>query len=1405
MNKCLDSFPLSGKSGAGTGSALIIVLCFVVLLTVVVLAALSHSLFSGMISNASSNVSRSDLYGHGAINQIIGDLRQEIAGGSTVTTITTGTISTILYRPNSAATNSVPYNSGPYAYGSSPWTSLPNLVKESCHGVAFYPNSASYGYDGNGPSRAAPVSTTSQTIDGSARIASGSADGTSRNGRYVSVTRWNKPLLLPKASATFSGGTPGAALTISTDTSTSATPVSTFIAPDWILTAADGSNPTSWPSSPNTTIENPKSNSYVMGRYAYVIYNEGGLLDANVAGCPAPLTGSFSGSQKTILSRKGPSAFADLTQLPGIASLTVTSANRPQKVVDTLVGWRNNASSQAGLGPSGNSFPSYSFSGGSIVGNYLTYLLGISNNFMSTGNGYATTGSYYYNDPNSGQNVTDQYFVGRQQMISFFQNIAKNATEQAFLQDAMMYLGTFSRSLNQPSYWPDPGRPAVVGQNYNYPDVQSGVGNSAWTDGASFSNDGGSLAGVANPANVPPYAGIYNPPLRGIRVASPGGWLRNDGTTAVTGEPLIKKRFALNRLIWLTYKGESASLSTSDALYSQYQAVGVPVSLLSQMWSEGTPGKTGNIYKYFGLQWTAGPGPGGLGGYWTYNHGITSGGATIIGTLDLVAAANREPDFFELLKSAICTGSLAKLGGSEESVNDNTTDTRVDFQILQIGANIIDAFSPDSYPTNIVFNDGTSGYSFWGQKNLPYLLALEGLAVEVRAPSPAPSSNGASFSGTYTDPGQGALLQVPTIWNPYNSAPSGGVAIPSSLAPQQLRIAITQTPEGGSASSNLINITGTVTTGTYSIIAPWSLGSSISSTTGTFSYPNGSPPPSPNPAPANNTVLYFNNVSTLYRDPTPLLRPGYPLNSGLTIDSNNLIAEATGTGGIPEAGTSNRYIGFLETANYPIYFTSSSSTGTVYPLNFWGLGLTALAPNVPNTLSVTLEYDATGTGVWVPYMQYNDIKHNGNTTSLWLPPFQLSNPTVPAWNYFGTSGPKIQFSDPRGQRWGDPFDCFNSVGALTGTQNGWIDGSAQTLLPTPRATAGVGGTNHGFDGQNSPATAPNGWMETSGWDEYNMGAVCQNIYATSGSFQYYGDADGVVRRGIFGAQSNPCLTTTLPNVNGQPMADITGAPSTTATTVANSRPILLNRPFRSVAELGSVFSGTPWKNLDFFQPESGNSALLDVFCINEDYRSDAVTAGRVDLNSKQAPVFQALLNNAYRDDANANPISTAPSASEIATIAQALVKRTTAGGTNPNPLVSLTAPQPLSNIADLVGRWIPGTSTANASTTGINGAAAYDGFSADLYGKYASFNSSGDDNNFIQRYRETAMRALSDAGQAGTWNLLIDVVAQSGHYPANASGLSDFLVEGEQRYWVHVAIDRQTDQIIDENIEVVNE
>ena len=78
--------------------------------------------------------------------------------------------------------------------------------------------------------------------------------------------------------------------------------------------------------------------------------------------------------------------------------------------------------------------------------------------------------------------------------------------------------------------------------------------------------------------------------------------------------------------------------------------------------------------------------------------------------------------------------------------------------------------------------------------------------------------------------------------------------------------------------------------------------------------------------------------------------------------------------------------------------------------------------------------------------------------------------------------------------------------------------------------------------------------------------------------------------------------------------------------------------------------------------------------------------------------------------------------------------------------------------------------------------------------------------------RESIARALAEVGQTRTWGLLIDIIAQSGRYPPNAASgpnvanpLANFVVEGEKRYWLHVAIDRITGEVIDQQLEAVYE
>ena len=72
--------------------------------------------------------------------------------------------------------------------------------------------------------------------------------------------------------------------------------------------------------------------------------------------------------------------------------------------------------------------------------------------------------------------------------------------------------------------------------------------------------------------------------------------------------------------------------------------------------------------------------------------------------------------------------------------------------------------------------------------------------------------------------------------------------------------------------------------------------------------------------------------------------------------------------------------------------------------------------------------------------------------------------------------------------------------------------------------------------------------------------------------------------------------------------------------------------------------------------------------------------------------------------------------------------------------------------------------------------------------------------------RNLYVRALAPVTNTRTWNLLIDIIAQSGtHLTPTAQTLNDFAVEGERRYWLHVAIDRYTGKVLDQQLEPVYE
>ena len=354
-----------------SGAALIIVLALVVLLSGVALAYLSRTITDRQLAQSSYNDTSADHLARSALDVIVGDLRQEIAAGSSSTTVNGYTI----YTPNSSA-NMLPVRSGNPTGSPDP---IPNLVRRS------------WANDTNLTIRSRASNVNSTT-------------GISLNGRSVSPTRWNSHYLIPKANKTTSDSSP----------------VPAFTTPDWVFVTTEG--PTPSPSPAN-----------VIGRYAYAIYDEGGLLDANLAGLPSPTPGAVptvspSGTNRTFyVSRKGTVAFADLTALP----LTSGGVTPSPTTISRIVGWRNYATATV---PAGQTFPNLSPS----PSPFMMYFLSNSGDFLKV-------------NPTSSNGRTDQALNTRSELIRLLTNIG-DTNPNANITNLLQYLGTFSRELNAPTW-----------------------------------------------------------------------------------------------------------------------------------------------------------------------------------------------------------------------------------------------------------------------------------------------------------------------------------------------------------------------------------------------------------------------------------------------------------------------------------------------------------------------------------------------------------------------------------------------------------------------------------------------------------------------------------------------------------------------------------------------------------------------------------------------------------------------------------------------------------------------------------------------------------------------------------------------------------------------------------------
>jgi hypothetical protein len=211
---------------------------------------------------------------------------------------------------------------------------------------------------------------------------------------------------------------------------------------------------------------------------------------------------------------------------------------------------------------------------------------------------------------------------------------------------------------------------------------------------------------------------------------------------------------------------------------------------------------------------------------------------------------------------------------------------------------------------------------------------------------------------------------------------------------------------------------------------------------------------------------------------------------------------------------------------------------------------------------------------------------------------------------------------------------------------------------------------------------------------------------------------------------------------------------------------VISHAFSNVGEFGygidsspnGVTNGLP--TLDFSPPNFYDGPVLDFFSYNP-ISSAYPRAGIVNLYTRNAPVLATMLAQTLKTDAASPIISGTPAAnSEAMQLANAIVAETQGvlAGAPPS-----SWPVTQTDMTRAIAARLAARATSQVWGTGTS-----------------------------SEIRNSIARALAEVGQTRTWNLFIDVIAQTGKYKPNSPDLSgsNFVVEGEKRYWLHISLGR---------------
>lgn len=1162
-----------------------------------------------------------------------------------------------------------------------------------------------------------------------------------------------------------------------------ATTFSSSTAPRWIYVARNGSNPTTFTTDLRrdklSGVQNP---AFVVGRYAYNLYDTSGMIDINVAGLPK--TGGPDAEQ---ISDKGSLLYADISLLPGMTTdrMDLVSRWRHQ--------WSNDAATNA---------------------KYLA---------RSEGSGWRTMFG------------NDNTFLSRQDLLAFW-------SANSLPNDALPYLTHFTRDLDAPSYRPDPYRPRVKLAAVN-------GGNDA------FGSDD-----LINPDTQAFNSGRQGPLVhrrfaleRLQYVATPKDTSPVDPTIAAKAEKYFGLRWDPSEGVWIyTQARPNGSISTlanvpldRDPNFFELLKAAVTVgSLGRQMGTEdikaafdsyrlanaAAANQASKHHISFGTKAAQDA---------SVDLQILQFGACIIDQADPDSfpttirldkppgspapatpfyVSGKEDVPYAIMTQVIPyrgrelgvpvynhnwnTGAYDVVGGSKTYEVNTTLQVR----LWRPHQPVVNYEGPTNFRIRAVHAEPIGGgtkywtYSGWRMPGDPATYEITHWGANT-----GDHARRLNLHPSITTTDKSYTFQFNHTWG---AAPPAAVNCPLCGTP--LAVAGSSDASGRiSSGASLVPYDRSVnTTGTW-YNSPQSNGDYRH-----WGGPDYSSDGIPRVLDGSEQILVnLPYSSRAFREPQTVHSVEHAAIAGYQVSGSMV---ETRNGDFPRSGLPTSYTqvaGFRLNRSMTASVESNSYGRPNQRATMLELRL-GLQYYLGGPIDIIMEYQVPGSSQWRLYQRSefgqstvgNDGWCYGDTPTRWqnnlvVYSSYLIDPRTPMWGGIGNLESLGSFND-----W--------TTGSWNGTRDGRAGRYEKSRWNPSAPTQGSGQrVLWGFPLFRSPATY-------YGWNIYNWNGVGYANPGNTSSKQFhavvendellwepgdrrrfnfsYKDPDEVLRYGV--AQ---VVDYDGGQFLGNPMVSRYSLSATGALTQSESlsgRPRVLNRPFRSVGELGYVFRGTPWRDIEMLHMASPDAALLDFFCVSEDLDADGnevvrtapgsgssssarkvapVVAGRVNINNASIDVVTALIKGASRE--RGMPAIDATEARRLATVFVNAVRQT-APYNNFQPMVSLSElvsqpKQPVSGVPD-------------GTTTGIV--------------KYVSdFLNSAEDRSIKDR-RQLVTRALANGTTVRTWTFMMDLVVQSGRLSPTAAGLNDFNSAAERRYWIHFSIDRTTGELLDVQWERVN-